>query len=254
MYSPVPSNPKFSLIIPTYNEEAYLPSGLKAVEMARKTYEGGAPKIEVIVADNGSTDATESIAVEYGAKVVREEKRIIAAVRNTGARRARGEILIFLDADTLIHPETFNAMERCLSSGKYVAGATGVKLERFSVGIAAAYAALVPMVWVTGMDTGAVFCRHDDFRDIGGYDETKLFAEDVDFLWRLKRLGHKRGQKLVRLRSAKAIVSTRKFDEHGDWHFLKMIAWFLCSQLFSPHKMDKFAATYWYGEQRTRRK
>jgi len=50
-----------------------------------------------------------------------------------------------------------------------------------------------------------------------------LFAEDVDFLWRLRKLGKPRWQGLTRARSAKAIASTRKFDTYGDWHYFTQI-------------------------------
>ena len=107
---------------------------------------------------------------------------------------------------------TFNAIDRAMATGKYVAGATGVRLERMSPGIAAAYMIMIPMVWVTGMDTGVVFCRREDFVTIGGYNENRLFAEDVQFLLDMKRLGRRRGQSLARVTSAKSISSTRKFD------------------------------------------
>ena len=68
------------------------------------------------------------------------------------------------------------------------------------------------------MSTGVVFCRRADFDAVGGYDQRRDFAEDVAFLWALRRLGKSRGQRLIRLTAVKAIVSMRKFDQHGDWH------------------------------------
>ncbi len=58
------------------------------------------------------------------------EKRSIAAVRNGGARAAVGDILAFVDADSQIHPETFNAIERTMASGRVVIGATGFLYDR----------------------------------------------------------------------------------------------------------------------------
>lgn len=241
---------RFSLIIPAYNETAVLPALLDTVETARARYNNGAAAVEVIVSDNMSTDSTASIAESRGCRVVREEKRIISAVRNKGASIADGEVLVFVDADALLHPETFNAIDGSLISGEVIAGATGVKLQRMSLGIAAAYAVMVPMVWLTGMDTGVVFCFHEDFLQLGGYDEDLLFAEDVQFLLDLKKLGKSRGRKLTRVTTAKAIASTRKFDEFGDWHYVAMIFRFCFWMLFSPHRFETFANTYWYGNQR----
>ncbi|MFB3110649.1 MAG: glycosyltransferase family 2 protein, partial [Gemmatimonadales bacterium] len=106
--------PRFSLIIPAYNEEAYLPRLLDTVGIARAAYRDGPDAIEVIVADNGSTDATAEIARASGCRVVSVAKRVIAAARNGGAAVARGALLAFTDADMRIHPETFNAIDEAM--------------------------------------------------------------------------------------------------------------------------------------------
>ena len=239
--------PRFSLIIPAHNEAQFLPSLLDSVEEAKRRY-GGAGAIEVVVVDNASTDSTAEIALKRGCRLVRERKRVIAAVRNRGAAEARGELLAFTDADATVHPELFNAIDGALATGRYVAGATGVRLERVSPGIAAAYMILVPMVWVTGMDTGVVFCRREDFLAVGGYNEELLFGEDVQFLLAMRRLGKSRGRKLGRLRSVKSVSSTRKFDKYGDWHYVAMLLRFGYWYLFAPRRMNEFALDYWYGE------
>jgi glycosyltransferase involved in cell wall biosynthesis len=242
--------PRFSLVIPAYNEASYLPRLLDSVDAAKTRYAGGAEKIEVVVVDNASTDETAMVAKMRGCRCVKETRRVIAASRNAGARAARGEVLAFTDADARIDPETFNAIDRSLGTGKVVAGATGVKLERMSLGIAITYVIMVPMVWVTGMDTGVVFCRKEDFLAIGGYNENRLFAEDVQFLLDLRRVGRPRGQKLARITSVKSIASTRKFDEHGEWHYLSMIFRIGYWSLFASHRSREFARGYWYGDQR----
>ncbi|NIP81927.1 MAG: glycosyltransferase, partial [Gemmatimonadetes bacterium] len=123
--------PRLSLVIPAYNEEAYLPRLLDTVDVARSRYEGGADAVEVIVSDNGSTDATRDIAHRRGCRLAHQAVRNIAAVRNAGAAVARGRVLCFVDADLRVHPETFNVIDRGLGPG-VVAGATGVTLDRWS--------------------------------------------------------------------------------------------------------------------------
>jgi len=244
--------PRFSLIIPAYNEEAYLPVLLNSVDAARTCYDGGPDDIEVVVVDNTSSDATADLARSGGCRVVREDRRVIAAVRNTGARNARGHVFVFVDADNIMHPDTFNAIDKSLLTGKVIAGATGVKMQRMSFGIAVTYVLMVPLVWLTRMDTGVVFCRREDFEAIGGYNEDLLFAEDVQLLWDLMRLGRKQGRKLSRITSARAIFSTRKFDKHGDWHYLWMTLRLLHGWLFSRSSLDNFVRMYWYPDQRTK--
>jgi glycosyltransferase involved in cell wall biosynthesis len=239
--------PRFSLIVPAYNEERLLGRLLDSVDAARATY-GGGDAVELIVADNASTDRTAVIAATRGCRVVAVEKRVIAAARNAGARAARGEFLAFVDADAQVHPDTFVEIDRALADPRVVAGATGARLERWSIGIAFTYAMIVPIVFVTGMDTGVTFCRKEDFEAIGGYDESRLVAEDVTFLWALRRLGKTRGQRLARATRAKIVASTRKFDEFGDWHFFSVAIEAL--RHLMRRDLTHFTARYWYKPNR----
>jgi glycosyltransferase involved in cell wall biosynthesis len=244
MDTPGPDDaPDISLVIPAWNEAARLPRLLESVAVARARYAG---RVEVIVADNGSTDATAALAAAAGAQVVAVEKRCIAAARNGGAAVARAPILAFVDADSRLHPDVFTAVAAAMARPATLGGASRVTMERWSVGIAVTFALMLPLVWITGFDTGLVFWRRDDFVALGGYDESRLFAEDVDFLWRLRRLGRPRGQRLVRLRGVRTVTSARKFDARGDWHYLTQmpaVAW----KLWRDHRTaDEFARKYWY--------
>jgi len=237
-------------VIPAFNEELLLPGLLDSISVAQTRYRFGADAVQVVVADNTSTDATAAVAENFGCEVVSVPERRIGAVRNGGARAAVGEILSFVDADTRIHPETFNAIEDVLATGRVVAGATGVSLDRWSLGIAATYALYMPFVWALRMDTGLVFCRRSDFEAVGGYDERRAFGEDVQLLVDLRRVGLRRDQRLTRLTSVKAVASTRKFDTHGDWHYFTQIIPLLPLILWSPKSTSAFAERYWYGDQR----
>jgi glycosyltransferase involved in cell wall biosynthesis len=235
--------PDISLVIPAWNEAERLPRLLASIEVARGRFAGC---VEVIVADNGSTDATAAIAQAAGAQVVKVERRCIAASRNGGAAVARAPILAFVDADSQVHPDVFGKVAAAMARPATLGGASRVTMERWSVGIALTFALMVPLVWLSGFDTGLVFWRRADFEALGGYDETRLFAEDLDILWRLRRLGRTRGQRLVRLRGVRTVTSTRKFDARGDWHYLTQmpgVGW----KLLRDHRTaDEFARKYWY--------
>jgi glycosyltransferase involved in cell wall biosynthesis len=241
--------PAISVVIPCYNEATLLPRLLTSIDAARRAFTGGGDHIEVIVADNASSDATVAIAGAHGCQVASTTIRRIGAVRNAGATMARGTVVAFIDADSSIHPDTFNAIGALMSRPAVVGGATGVTMERWSVGIALTYAMMVPLVWATGMDTGVVFCRRADFEAIGGYNETMKFAEDGRLLFDLWRLGRSRGARLARARGAKAVASTRKFDQFGDWHYLVWplkTPWYLLNR----RARDAFAERYWYSPRR----
>jgi len=241
---------KFSVIIPAYNEERYLPRLLESIETARSNYSGSREAIEVIVADNCSTDRTAEVAANQGARVVTVAKRRIAAARNGGARMATGEILCFIDADSALHPQTFDAIDQAMTSGRYVWGATGVVLERKSFALMVTYCLMMPMVLLTGLDTGVAFCRREDFEAVGGYDESRLYAEDVILPLALRRLGRTRGQRTTRLPQVNALGCTRKFDQFGDWHYFWMMGHAMKSLITSNWHDEKLADRYWYDSGR----
>jgi hypothetical protein len=242
--------PRLSLVIPAYNEERFLPRLLDSVEAAAQRYAHGAAAVQVVVADNASTDRTAELARERGCDVVPVAKRSIAAARNAGFAAAHGEIVGFVDADMQIHPGTFDAIDRALASDRIVGGATGCTLERWSLGLAVTYALFIPMVWLTRFDTGVVFCRRRDFEATGGYDEALRVAEDVGFLFALRRVGKKQGKRLTRLRHVKAVASTRKFDEYGDWHYLTTIPRLAVGLVVRRPAVLEEIERYWYEPRR----
>jgi len=242
--------PRLSLVIPAYNEERFLPRLLDSVEAAAQRYAHGAAAVQVIVADNASTDRTAELARERGCNVVPVAKRSIAAARNAGFAAARGEIVGFVDADMQIHRGTFDAIERALASDRIVGGATGCTLERRSLGLAVTYALFIPMVWLTNFDTGVVFCRRRDFEATGGYNESLRVAEDVGFLLALRRVGRMQGSRLTRLRHVKAVASTRKFDEYGDWHYLTTIPRLAVGLVLRRSASLEDIERYWYEPRR----
>lgn len=244
-------HPCLSLVIPAYNEERFLPRLLDSVDVAAGRYSRGQAAVEVIVADNASTDGTAELARSRGCRVVPVATRSIAAARNAGCTAARGEFVGVVDADMRIHPGTFDAIERALVSPRIVGGATGCTLDRWSLGLAVTFVVLVvPFVWTTGFDTGVVFFRRRDFEATGGYDETLRVAEDVRFLLDLRRVGRGQGQRLTRLKNVKAVASTRKFDEHGDWHYLTTMPRLAAGILLKRPSSLREVERYWYEPRR----
>jgi glycosyltransferase involved in cell wall biosynthesis len=244
--------PRISLVIPAFNEEQYLPALLDSVDVARARYSFGPSEIEVIVADNCSTDRTAEVAASRGCRVVRVEKRAIGAARNGGASAATGHIVAFVDADYRIHPETFNVIERTMADERAVAGGSGAWFSRLSLGIALTVALGMMLFTLANLEIGVIFCRRADWEAVGGYNEDLLCAEDVEFLVALKKLGRSRKQRFIRPKGARAITSARKFDRHGEWHYCTMAPITgLHSLLFNRAKLQKEMGkdriqSYWY--------
>lgn len=206
--------PRFSVVIPAHNEARYLPRLLDSIDVAQAAYGAAPGTIEVVVADNDSTDETAAVAAARGCRVTGQPKRVISAVRNAGAAIARGHVLAFIDADSQLHPNTFDAIDRALEDD-VIGGATGVTMDRWSAGALVIFTAQELAGRATGWDTGVVFCRRADFVAVGGYDEDVLYAEDFVFYGALRRLARERHQRFVRLRGVRAVTSARKFEQFG---------------------------------------
>lgn len=240
--------PRFSVVIPAFNEERLLPALLASLAAARSRAPGGEDAVEIIVGDNASTDGTATVARAAGAQVVPVALRAIAAARNGGARAARGEILCFIDADSVAHPDAFRAIDAALRDPRTGMGATGLRFERSSPGIAFVMKAFLPLARVLGIDGGLVFMRRADFEAAGGYNEALLVAEDVDLLFRVKRRCRASGRRFVRLQGVETVTSARKFDKHGDWHMLVMAPRMAFQMLFLKERHERETRKYWYED------
>ena len=237
--------PSISLVIPAYNEEILLPRLLKSVRTACEVFAGRfGGSVEVIVADNTSTDGTAEVARTFGCRVVAVERRVIAAARNGGARVASAPVIAFVDADLQIHPDTFVRIHEAMSSGQCIAGATGWRFERSSPGLRATELVTRLVTRVLHVDGGVVFCSRDAFDAVSGYNEARNVGEDVQFLLDLRRFGKSQGGIVLLSIGAVAIVSTRKWDIHGDWHMFFMPYW----PIIQRRSMSAVVQDYWYRE------
>jgi len=102
-----PRGPRFSVVIPAYNEAEFLPGALRS--LACQDYPGD---YEVIVVDNGSTDDTARIALEHGARLVQEPEAGVCHARQAGTVCASGEIVVSTDADTTFPPSWLSTIDR----------------------------------------------------------------------------------------------------------------------------------------------
>ena len=215
----------FSVVIPAHNEENYIGKCLKAAWAAA---EAALPcRTEIIVVTNRCTDRTAEIAGEYGARVVPSEANCISGVRNAGVRAARGSIIVTVDADSCMSECALTEIRQMLRSGKYIGGGAAPVFDRMSPGILCSvlYVAwnLLPVMRREGAYlSGAMFWfRRRDFEAVGGFDETLVSLEDLDFARRMLRFGRTQQKGWGTLRKTKLITSSRKFDQFGDWYLIK---------------------------------
>jgi glycosyltransferase involved in cell wall biosynthesis len=196
--------PKYSFIIPAYNEEALIGATIEAIREAAAGLAGG---FEVVVANDGSTDRTGEIARGKGARVVDVKKRQIAAVRNAGAAVATGEVLVFVDADTLVRRETLVELERILADAQVVAGGAKMVFDgplpfwgKLFAGVFLFIYFRVPLA-----AGGFLFARREAFDKAGRWDERFFCGEEVHLSGALKKVGK------FRMIHEPVITSARKF-------------------------------------------
>jgi len=206
--------PRFSIVIPARDEERFIGACLESIRTASVSFPDA---VEIIVVLNRCTDRTEAIAHSFGARTIREDARNLSRIRNAGARSATGEILITIDADSVMTPGTLVAVDCAISSGTTIGGGTLIRPERTSPGIQVTVWLLTLFQWVSRISAGLFWCLREDFLAVGGFNETRVSAEDLDFAWRLKAYGKQVGRPYTMLQGGHIITSCRKFDAYGDW-------------------------------------
>jgi glycosyltransferase involved in cell wall biosynthesis len=209
---------KISIVIPTINEEKYLPVLLNSIK--RQTFKD----YEVIVSDSNSKDNTVKVAKKFGAKVVLGPRKGPGAGRNLGAKHAKGEILFFIDADTeLTNKNTLKVLAEKFSD-KTVVGGTFVYVPvgatffdtvmYFAANTASLIGSLINVPFTPGF---CLFVRAAAFRKVGGFNEELPLCEDLELSHRIaKRVGGKS----IRIPIIVA-NSARRFRKSGFWCTVK---------------------------------
>jgi glycosyltransferase involved in cell wall biosynthesis len=213
-----------SIVIPAFDEESYLGRTLESVNAARAfMLASGGASSEVVVVDNDSTDATAEVARRFGARVLSEPVHNIAKVRNMGAASARGEVLVFVDADTIVPAELLSRIVGALSEPACLGGALDTDYRPSKLASKIYLRAWRVVGRLSGLAQGATqFCRREAFDTLGGYDETLFMGEDVDFYQRLKRLARRRRGSVTFIDNMHVTPSTRRYNQ---WSFWRTLVW-----------------------------
>lgn len=211
-------NPALSIAIPARNEERYIGTCIRSVHESARI--AGVP-IEVVVALNRCTDRTRQVAEDLGARCVVEDAKCIAAVRNAAVRATTAPYIVTVDADSRVKPGAISSVLRRLHCGQFVGGGSAIAPERLSLGIVCSLAVLVPHLLRLRVSAGMFWFERKTFDALGGFDESLLSAEDLDFAVRLKRHGRLHGLRYSTLWKDGIVTSCRKFDTFGDWYLFR---------------------------------
>ncbi|NIR28260.1 MAG: glycosyltransferase [Gammaproteobacteria bacterium] len=202
---------KLSVIVPAFNEEKLITSCLVSIRAATAACEREGLEVEIIVVDNASSDDTARLAARRGARVVREPVRQIARARNAGAAVARGDWLLFVDADSWPSRALMREVFACMHDARIVGGGSTVRVRDVPLAltlVGVSWNALSRLCrWAAG---SFIFCRATAFNAIGGFDVEFFAAEEIDFSRRLKRWARSRGQRFVILHRHPLLTSERR--------------------------------------------
>lgn len=230
-----------SFIVPAYNEEKYLGPTLAAIHSAAK--EAG-EDYEVVVADDSSNDATPAIAAQGGARVVTVQKRQISGTRNAGARGSTGDMLIFVDADTLVNGPLVVEAAAAMRAGA-VGGGAPVRFDSAPRWVSVFMIAFTPFYFRVGRWAAGcfVYCTRAAFEAAGGFDETLYASEEIFFSQALKRLG-----RFVILRS-RVTTSARKAEGVSAFQMLWLVIRLIARGPNGVRRRDG-AIAFWYPDKR----
>lgn len=232
----------YSVIIPAYNEEDFLPSTLSSLHLAMDSIPH---KGEIIVVDNNSTDNTRQVAEKYGARVIFEPFRQIAKSRNSGARAAKSNFFIFLDADTILPPQLLQNALNLLEMGCYCGGGTLIGFDSKLPFFARSLVSLWTWLSKTGkLAAGSfIFCLARGFHDIGGFDEQVYAGEEVFFSRKMKAWGKRNNLLFTIIDDQNVITSGRKFR----WYSSMQIALLLLLFTVFPFALrNRYLCNFWY--------
>lgn len=233
--------PRFSIVIPARDEEAFIGRCLEGIQKASLELKG--KEVEIVVVLNRCTDRTEEIARSFGAMIVHDDSKNLARIRNHGARAATGEILVTIDADSVMSPNLLAAIDTRMESGRYIGGGVHIVPDRMSLGIAlTGLLVAIVLLWQRVM-VGVFFCRREDFLAVGGFREELSSVEDIDFAKRLRRFGKRHQKRFAYVFEGSIKTSCRKFDRFGDWYFLRHP--FMTLALFKG-KHQEYSDKVWY--------
>lgn len=200
-----------SIVIPAYNEEKLLPRTLQSVQAAAGAFTAAGWTFELIVCDNNSTDGTALLARAGGARVVFEPLNQIARARNTGARAATGEWLLFLDADSCPTQALFADVVATIRSGRCLAGGVTLVLDG-DYPVAARIGRF--WNWISRgfklMAGSFIFVERAAFWVVGGFNEELFASEEIDLSRRLHRAARPLGKKVIILHRHPLVTSGRK--------------------------------------------
>lgn len=213
--------PYFSVIIPTLNEEKFLPKLLNDLKRQKEK------NFEVIIVDGSSEDKTRRVAESYKSdflnfKIVSVKKRNVSYQRNLGARLSKGVYLIFLDADSRINPAFTRKIKREIDKKKYLifiplaVPQSRLYQDKIIFNLSGFLIEVSQLIGKPFSAGGSMVFQKDFFHFIGGFNEKLFLSEDHEIIQRARKCGV-----IAKvLRNVKIKFSLRRLEKEGRFDIL----------------------------------
>ncbi|MEK6899479.1 MAG: glycosyltransferase family 2 protein [Nanoarchaeota archaeon] len=169
--------PLVSVIIPTYNEEKDISQCLDSIE--KQSY----GNIETIVVDDGSTDKTREIVSRYKkVRIVPQNHQGPGAARNLGAKKAKGEILVLIDADMILFPDYVEKLTLPIINNETLGTIESIQYNIHDTKMQECWGKEVRTVQLEGVNSATVRgIARENFLNLGGFDKKYGYADDRTF-------------------------------------------------------------------------
>ena len=227
--------PFISIIIPTLNEEGYIENCLKSIKsQSYKNY-------EIIVVDGGSKDKTVKIAKKYANKVIIDKRRGPAVARNTGAKHAKGDILIFSDADVIFPRGSLRKIKKEFEG----LGGASCRLDFFDARkkycilfkIFGYFLDVCNKIGVNLTNISIFIYKKSVFEAVGGFNENFLASEDQELAIRVGKSSR------FGILNVELLTSARRIKKFGLLKYFKVC---IMSFLYCFFKHKSYPR-YWTG-------
>lgn len=238
-----------SFIIPAFNEERLIGQCLQSIATSVAANQSYRYTHEVIVVDNNSTDATARLARQAGARVVFEPVNHIARARTAGAETARGDWLIFIDADCVLNAGLTGDIFELIRQGRHIGAGSTLQVPNqpwWAEVLLQIWTVLsVQFRWAAG---ALIACNAAAFREAGGFDQTLYAAEEIDLSRRLRRRGRLSGLEFIILTDHPLETSSRKTRLYSGWEIIRQSFYLILSPLGALRNKKKLPM--WYDGRR----
>ncbi len=239
----------FSIIVPTLNEEKYLPNLLNDLFRQKEK------DFEVIVVDGYSQDKTKEIALAYKKKLdlffFQSDKKNVAIQRNFGAQKAQGQYLVFLDADSRIQSTFLYKVKKNILKNKGLVFLPFIKPDKKNkiyqplfdlANLLIEFIQMTPKKFSLG---GSVIIEKNFFQLIGGFNDKLFISEDHELIQRVSDWG----VKIKFIKNSPIVFSLRRIKKEGEIKFFYKYFLAAAKRLLSNKEITQRIFDYEMGGQ-----